>query len=266
MARVPGGLDAATLGRDCGASMERRKRGLDEAARTYEAWEARCLLRAQRSATLATHSDGQPFASLVTPAVGPDGAVLMLLSTLSTHSRHLEEEPRCAVMVVGAATDLNPQTAPRLTVTGSAERSDDRALRLYWLARHPYARLYFDFSDFLLWRLVPQAGLFIGGFARASSLSAEDLTLPRESLAAFAAEEAGVVARCNAEHADSLDRVAHAQGANGRWAMIGADHDGFDLVQDETVMRVAFDSPVADAAGVTAALLRMAGPQRRGLW
>ena len=36
------------------------------------AWEARKLLRAARVGTLASALDGQPFASLVTPASAPD--------------------------------------------------------------------------------------------------------------------------------------------------------------------------------------------------
>ncbi|MBN9507759.1 MAG: pyridoxamine 5'-phosphate oxidase family protein, partial [Alphaproteobacteria bacterium] len=46
-------------------------------------------MRAARAGTLATVADGQPFASLVTPAMAPDGAVLLFLSTLSEHTRHL---------------------------------------------------------------------------------------------------------------------------------------------------------------------------------
>ena len=64
--------------------------------------DARALLRAARAGTLATSAAGQPFASLVTPATAPDGSVLMLLSGLSEHTRHLRDEPRCAVMVAGS--------------------------------------------------------------------------------------------------------------------------------------------------------------------
>ncbi len=78
---------------------------------------ARTLLRAP-VATLATAEDGQPYASLVTPAPAPDLSLLMLLSGLSPHTRHLRADGRCALMVVGEATGANPQTAPRLTVTG----------------------------------------------------------------------------------------------------------------------------------------------------
>ena len=72
-----------------------------EAARRADLWQARCLLRAARSATLGTQTGGQPFTALVTPATAPDLSVLLWLSTLSEHTRHLLAEPRCALMVMG---------------------------------------------------------------------------------------------------------------------------------------------------------------------
>ena len=108
-----------------------------EASRAADLWQARTLLRAARVATLATQTGGQPFTALVTPATAPDSSTLLLLSTLSEHTRHLMAEPRCALMVAGAATTENPQTAPRITVTGLAELAPDPALKARWLAVHP---------------------------------------------------------------------------------------------------------------------------------
>ena len=101
------------------------------------AWVTRKLLRAARSGTLATSIEGQPFASLVTLACAPDLSLLLLLSDLSEHTRHLRAEPRCAVLVAGAPESANPQTAPRATVTGLAEMVDDPALKRRWLTVHP---------------------------------------------------------------------------------------------------------------------------------
>src|SRR6185312_9937361 len=107
------------------------------------AFECRKLLRAARVGTLATVVDGgQPFASLVTPACAPDLSVLLLLSNLSEHTRHLRAEPRCSVLVTGPAEGANPQTAPRVTMTGIAEVADDPVLKARFLAVHPYASLY----------------------------------------------------------------------------------------------------------------------------
>ena len=114
-------------------------------------FEARRLVRAAPSATLATQADGQPFASLVTPAAAPDLSPLLLLSSLSEHTRQLRAEPRCALLFTGQAEEANPQTAPRVTVTGLAEPvpgGQVPALKARWLARHPYAALYADFGDF----------------------------------------------------------------------------------------------------------------------
>jgi putative heme iron utilization protein len=221
------------------------------------AFAARCLLRAARAATLATQEGGQPFVSLVTPAVAPDGAVLMLLSDLSAHTRHLMAEPRCALMAAGAADGLNPQTAPRVTAVGRAMPVPDPALRQFWVSLHPYAAFYADFTDFRLWRLVAESGHYVAGFASAHVLAASDLASPAQAVAALRESANRIIAHCNQDHADALARLAHAQGAAGPWRMLGVDPDGFDLVQDESVLRVAFDRTVADAAEVRAALVRM---------
>ena len=66
-----------------------------------DAFLARQLLRAARAATLATQTAGQPFTALVTPATAPDLSILLWLSSMSEHTRHLMAEPRCALMVTG---------------------------------------------------------------------------------------------------------------------------------------------------------------------
>src|SRR6478735_1963078 len=99
----------ATLSANCGALQTGGEPIMAEGA----AWEARKLLRAARAGTLATVADRQPFASLVTPACSPDLALLLLLSDLSEHTRHLRAEPRCSVLVTGPPVGDNPQTAPR---------------------------------------------------------------------------------------------------------------------------------------------------------
>ncbi len=234
---------------------------LDATAQNVSGFRARCLLRGARWATLATGQNAeagtQPFASLVTHAVAPDGAVLMLLSSLAAHAGHLAANPRCAVMVTGKPENLNWQTAPRLTVLGHAAVAEDPALRDYWLARHPYAWLYAGFADFSLWRLEPQSGHFIAGFGQAIDLQAAALSPPPASTAALEAAQPALLAHCNAAHAEALNRLAHAAGASGRWCMLGIDTDGFDLVQDESVMRIAFPSPVHDGNSAQAALLHL---------
>ena len=219
------------------------------------AWQARKLLRAARAATLATTTDGQPFAALVTPACAPDLSILCLLSSLSEHTRHLRADPRCALFVCGEATDANPQTAPRVTVTGLAEPEPDPALKQLWLARHPYAALYADFADFNLWRIRPRTGLLVGGFARATRLRQTDLTPDPIAVASIAEAAGSILTHCNADHADALAAIA---GRSGPWTMTAVDTDGCDLTQEETVLRVPWSGPARNASDIRTELVQLA--------
>lgn len=214
------------------------------------------MLRAARSGSLATIAPGgQPFVSLVTPAVAPDGAVLLLLSDLAEHTRHLQVDKRCSLLAVGEPAEANPQTAPRVTVAGLAEPDDQPALKARYLAVHPYAALYAGFADFRLWRMVPTDALLVGGFARARRLRGADVAPDPEAVAVLAAAEPSIITHCNEEHPDALARIA---GTPGAWRMVGVDVDGCALAQGEVVRRIPWSAPVASAAGVRSELVRLA--------
>lgn len=217
-------------------------------------WAARKLLRAARSGTLATSAAGQPFASLVTPACAPDLAILLLLSELAEHTRHLRADPRCSVLACGVADGVNPQTTPRVSVTGVAEPVADAALKARFLRVHPYAASYADFADFALWRVCPMGGLYVGGFARAARLRAAELAPDAAAVAAITAAEADIIAHCNTDHPDSIAAIA---GAPGAWRMVSVDVDGFDLALQERVIRVHWPAPVADSRDVRRELIRL---------
>ena len=224
-------------------------------------WDARKLLRAARVGTLASATDGQPFATLVTPACAPDMSVLLLLSDLAEHTRHLRADPRCSVLVTGTAESANPQTAPRVTLTGVAAVDADPALTARYLAVHPYAALYAGFGDFAIWRIRPLGGLYVGGFARAVRLRAVDLAPDVGGVAAIATAETGIMSHCNSDHPDALAAIA---GVPGAWRMVAVDVDGCDLADAERVVRVHWSAPVADANGVRRELIRLAQAARAG--
>ena len=235
--------------------MEGDRNMASEAANESPAWQARCLLRSARAGCLATSAEGQPFASLVTPACMPDGSLLLLLSGLADHTRHLAADPRCSVMLSGTAASANPQTTPRLTITGVATAVDDPALRARYLAVHPYASLYAGFADFATWRIALSGAVLVGGFARAFRLKPADLAPDAGAMAALLAAEEGIISHCNRDHADALAAIA---GSAGDWRMATADVDGFDLALEEKVVRFAWSEPVATAADVRRELVRLA--------
>ncbi|MXP64371.1 DUF2470 domain-containing protein [Roseomonas sp. M0104] len=229
--------------------------------------QARALLRGARAATLATQQEGQPFASLVTPAAAPDLSLLLWLSSLSEHTRQLLREPRCALLVQGDAPEANPQTAPRVTVTGVAERVEGdqkAALKARWLALHPYAAPYAGFADFALWRVRPVAALLVGGFAAATRLRASELLPTPGEVAAIAAAEAGVCAHMNEDHAEAVENiVVNLLGqAHGEWRMVSLDVDGCDFVAEERRCRLDFPAPAGEVQEVREALVQAARQAR----
>jgi heme iron utilization protein len=225
------------------------------------AFEARRLVRGATSATLATQAAGQPFASLVTPAAAPDLSPLLLLSSLSEHTRQLRAEPRCALLFTGVPDAPNPQTAPRVTLTGQAApvpAAEVPALKARWLAKHPYGALYADFGDFALWRITLGGALLVGGFARAMRIRLADLAPAPAAVAAIAAAEPAFIAEVNADHRPAIAAIATGLlgGPPGDWRLVAVDPDGADLAAGESVRRLDFGAPVNNVDNVRAELIR----------
>jgi len=236
-----------------------------------QGFEARCLARGARGAVLATQAAGQPFASLVTPAFSAGFEALLLLSSLSEHTRQLQAEPRCALLLTGPATGPNPQTAPRLTLTGLAApvpAEEVAALKARWLAWHPYAALYADFGDFALWRITPGGAQLVGGFARAVRLRVAEIMPDPAMVARVAAAAESIVAHMNEDHAAAVLAIATGLlgGAAGPWRMVAVDCDGADFALGEEVRRLPWPAPAADADAVREALIAAAraGREEKG--
>lgn len=140
------------------------------------------LIRAERWAALATLSEGAPFGSLVAYAPEPDLAGFVLhLSRLAPHTHNLLSDPRASLAICEPDSGgEDPHTIARLSVQGvvevvSPETLEYAAARDLYLQRLPEAERLFGFSDFVLFRLVPKEVRYVGGFARALSLSAAEL-------------------------------------------------------------------------------------------
>jgi hypothetical protein len=98
---------------------------------------ARRLLRAADRAALATSlaggeeaaAGGWPYASLVLLACGHDAAPLLLISDLAEHSKNIADDPRVGLLIDGTAGRVDPLTGPRVTILGTAEKTDDAGSR-----------------------------------------------------------------------------------------------------------------------------------------
>lgn len=146
------------------------------------------LIRGQRWAALATLKEGAPLASMVAYVAEPDfSGFLLHLSSLSAHTKNLLSDPRASLVISESDTGSgDPQTLARLTISGHAEEipRDDaeyaKARDLY-IKRLPSSEMLFGFGDFLLFRLLPKEARYVGGFARAISLTASKLRLAAEA-------------------------------------------------------------------------------------
>lgn len=150
------------------------------------------LLLGNRWAALALAPAEGPVVAMVGYAVEPGlGGILLFLSGLAAHTGTLRKEARAALAV--SAPDLgagDPQELPRLTLEGPVEavgRDVPEFARSWpvYAARFPAAVPRLGLADFALFRLVPVAGRYVGGFARAVDVS------PGRLAAAVSARQSG---------------------------------------------------------------------------
>jgi putative heme iron utilization protein len=224
------------------------------------AGESKRLLRSVRTATLATLTeDGAPFATLTAIATDHDGAPILLLSRLARHTRNLERDSRCSLLLPQGGRG-DPMAHPRLTLVAKAARTQSPGVRARFLARNPKAQLYADFPDFSFWRAEIESVHLNGGFARAADFGPQALLTDVSGAESLIAAEADVIGHMNADHADALALYAEklAGAKPGQWRASGIDPEGLDLICGDETARVAFPTPIKGPAEARAVLVELA--------
>jgi heme iron utilization protein len=231
---------------------------------------AKGLLRATRAGALATidRNTGHPFASLVNVATDIDGAALILVSRLSTHTANLEIDGRASLLLASTGKG-DPLAHPRLTLLGSfvqIARDDPQEprIRRRFLARHPKSELYAGFGDFSFWRLDAVSAHLNGGFARAADLKAADVMTDVTGADGLVEAEASAVSHMNDDHAEAVRLYAtKLLGADdGAWRLTGLDPDGLDLARGDATLRLPFAQRVTSAEQLRKAVVDLAAKAR----
>jgi putative heme iron utilization protein len=231
---------------------------------------AKGLLRATRAGALATidRNTGHPFASLVNVATDIDGAPLILISRLSTHTANLENDGRASLLLASTGKG-DPLAHPRLTLLGSFEQlkrgnADEPRARRRFLARHPKSELYADFADFSFWRLHAVSAHLNGGFARAADLKAADVLTDISGAENLIEAEAGAVSHMNEDHAEAVRLYAtRLLGAeDGKWRLTGVDPEGLDLALGDTTQRLPFGQRITSAEQLRKVVVDLAATAR----
>ncbi len=231
---------------------------------------ARTLMRAARHGAIAVldPETGGPLASRVGVASDADGAPLILVSGLSAHTRAIDADPRCSLLL-GDPGKGDPLAHPRITlicravVLEKGTPDHARAERRY-LNKNPKAKLYVGLGDFRLFRLEPERASLNGGFGKAYALTRQDLLTASPAVEALALSEQGAIEHMNADHLDAVSLYAahFARASGGGWVMTGCDADGIDLASGDEIARIFFPAPLQAASGLRMALVDMAKAAR----
>ncbi len=208
---------------------------------------ARRLVRGCRSAALASALGGKrtgwPYASLVTVACDLDGSPILLLSDLADHTRNLALDDRACLLFEAASRLANPQTGPRVSVTGRFRMTRDDNIARRFLARHPGAAMYAGFGDFAFYRMTVERAHLVGGFGQATWFGAAKFLIGKELSNSIGGAEAGIVDDLNRNHADKIAVLARRLfGSKGKaWQVTGLDSEGCDFRCRDTFRRHDFE-------------------------
>jgi heme iron utilization protein len=144
------------------------------------------LITTQPLAALGTVQGGEPFVSMVPFAISkssiePKSSKLIIhVSTLAAHTKHMLESSRVSLMVMAAPSpDVSAQATPRVTIQSVATQLDKASTeyeeaKAAYIERFPQSIDLFGFADFSLFAIVATSARFVAGFAQAKTLSAED--------------------------------------------------------------------------------------------
>jgi heme iron utilization protein len=232
----------------------------------FDGDEARRLMRAARTATLATLlDDGTPYASLVKPASDMAGRPILLVSRLAWHTRNLQADGRASLLFAAPAGDRDPLEAARVTAIGRLAPCDRDACAERFLACHPDAAAYAAFSDFAFWRMEVERCHAVAGFGRIETFAASTVVLARTQAEAMERLAPEALEHLNADHREALalyaTRLLGLPPADWRAATL--DADGIDLSDGRRSVRLGFSRPVATAAELRASLKALAEQARR---
>jgi putative heme iron utilization protein len=229
---------------------------------------ARSLLRRSRQGALATlmAENGGPYCSLVNVASAPDGAPILLISRLAVHTRNILADKRVSLMLDERAAG-DPLEGARIMLSGTAEIApDDLAANFSrrYLAAHPSAEVFVDFTDFSFFRIRPTGAHLVAGFGRINDLAPAQFLTDISDADAVVAAEQGAVAHMNEDHRDALELYATKLlgAAAGDWICTGCDPDGLDLQAGTTVLRLDFPNRVTTPAGLRQTLVQLAEQAR----
>ncbi len=224
---------------------------------------ARQLLLKEYRAVLSTHSKampGFPFGSAVPYCLSEEGWPLILISRIAQHTKNLQADPRCSLMVAERGAE-DVQATGRLTLLAEALRVIDcdaeRAAAERYYRYFPEASDYHRVHDFEFWTLKPVRWRYIGGFGAIHWLDQVELANP---FAHPGGGEGDMLDHMNQDHCAAIAHYVHQAGlpATPEARMVGIDSEGFHLRIGHAIHWLAFPHSCSNPGAVRQALVAMA--------
>lgn len=196
---------------------------------------------------LSTHSakhQGYPFGSLLPICRDSRGNPLMMISHLAQHTRNLDADPRCALMLTKAG-HADVQQWARLTCLADAEPVTSSTAIERYCRYYPDSRRYHKELNFHLYRLQPRQFYYIAGFGSARWF---DVSRILEQAPFPTASELEILYQLNAHEHGMLRDYLSTQGMKiaDKIHAVGADPWGIDIHQGESLLRHHFGSRMVD--------------------
>lgn len=229
---------------------------------------AKSLLRRSRQGALATlmAGSGDPYCSLVNVAAGPDGTPILLISRLAVHTKNILADARVSLMLDERVAG-DPLEGARIMVAGRAEELSGEAAALArrrYLAAHPSAEGFADFTDFAFFRIAPSGLHLVAGFGRIIDLKPAKFLTDISDAADLLEAEASAVEHMNVDHREAMNlyatRLLGVEAAE--WRCTGCDPEGIDMQADGRTLRLVFPERVRTGTELRKMLVQLAGEAR----
>lgn len=124
--------------------------------------------------TISKSDDGYPGGSVVGFAPDEDGRPIFIFSGMSTHTQDILANPKCSLTI--ASKEFKGAADGRVNLMGTCKllpTSEVDSAKALYLKKHPGA-FWVEFGDFNFFRMEIEKIRFVGGFARAGSVTPEE--------------------------------------------------------------------------------------------
>ena len=136
--------------------------------------------------------------------------------------------------------------------------------RRRYLAAHPSADAFVDFTDFAFFRIAPSGLHLVAGFGRIIDLKPAQFLTDISDAADLLEAEAGAVEHMNEDHREAMNlyatKLLGAEAAD--WRCTGCDPEGMDMQAEGRTLRLEFPERVQNGTELRKILVRLAGDAR----